>query len=111
MHSRLGVRVGDDDGIREAETLAQLALGGEPARAGVHDLDADDAALARLRQHAPRFPAGDAQQRTDLILRLVLVVVELGDTHRQQLVVHRSSSVDGTSRSGALHRLSKSVLI
>src|SRR5690606_29054593 len=71
----------DDDSIDETKALFEFALHAQPARAWVHDLDAHDTALARVAKKPPDFPPSHAEQRADLILRLVLVVVELGNAH------------------------------
>src|SRR5690606_25148705 len=54
----------------------------------MHDLDAHDAVFPGLHEQPPDLPAGDAEKRSDLVLRLVLVVRELGDTDHQQFVIH-----------------------
>ena len=52
-------RRGHDDRVGQAAGLAQPALDGQPTRAGVDDLDADEAAGLGLRQQPPDLPAGE----------------------------------------------------
>ena len=76
------------DGVREAEPFDEFTLEAEATRAGMDDLDPHDALLARLGQQSPDLPSRDVQEGTDLVLRLGLVVVQLGDSHREQIFVH-----------------------
>jgi hypothetical protein len=79
---------GDDHGIRETEPLCDFTLETETPGARMHDLDADDALLARLCVESSDLPPGHLEEGADLILRLGLVVVELGDSHGEQIVIH-----------------------
>src|SRR5690606_21311377 len=88
QHGARVVRRGHDDGALQPEALDESALRAQTPRTRVDDLDAHDAPLTGLREQAADLPARDAEERADLVLRLVLVVRKLGDADHQQLVIH-----------------------
>ena len=106
---------GHDDRVGEPPLVAKPTLDRQATRARMQDLDADEAALLRLREQPPDLPPGEAQRLPDLVLRLVLFVVELGRPDREQLVdlVHAPPSdlASSVGTSGAHRQHSRAILL
>jgi hypothetical protein len=102
-----------DDRIGEPPFVAESTLDRQSTSARMQDLDADEAALLRLREESPDLPAGEPERLPDLVLGLVLLVVELGSPDREEFVdlVHSVLPLAFQRRQPSAHRQHSRVIL
>jgi hypothetical protein len=77
----------DNDTRLERKCLDELVLHPQAPCVGMDNLNPDNPSGFRFREKPAYFPASNSEQRPNLILGFVFLVVELCCTHSQQLVI------------------------